>query len=235
MEVPNCTSADKGQSDRLHHFAHDLKNRLSALWEVVRMLDHASTSAEERREFIAHAERAFLQAQRDVESMLDDFSVDRGIIVENPQPFDLRAAVEQAVAIEGHRYGKKQQELMVVLPEKLLAHGDRMWTIRILQALLSNASKFSPIGSVVRIEHRTMMGKAQLSVADEGVGLDERDLSQVFTRYALLTSRSTAGEPQARGTLARARQWAEAQGGFLTVSSRGAGHGSVFTLALPQG
>jgi signal transduction histidine kinase len=64
------------------------------------------------------------------------------------------------------------------------------------------------------------------------VGLSGKDLEEIFTRYAMLSSQSTGGESQARSTLSRAKQWAEAQGGTLSASSQGIGKGSSFTVAL---
>ncbi|HMW96997.1 MAG TPA: HAMP domain-containing sensor histidine kinase, partial [Flavobacteriales bacterium] len=111
--------------------------------------------------------------------------------------------------------------------------GDAHWTTQILQALISNASKFSPRGSSISINAGATADGSAITVSDKGTGFTGSDLVDVFTRYAILSSRTTAGEPQARGTLARAKQWARAQGGHLNVESEGPGQGARFTLTLP--
>ncbi|HRF81180.1 MAG TPA: hypothetical protein PL070_13970, partial [Flavobacteriales bacterium] len=68
---------------------------------------------------------------------------------------------------------------------------------------------------------------------DHGVGLSQADLEQAFVRFAWLESRPTGNESQGRGTLARARDWATAHGGSLSVKSKGEGAGCTFTLQLP--
>lgn len=224
--------ADNDQAERLHIFVHDIKNRLTGLWEAMRMLRDAPDAAIEKDEILAFAEKSFLSAQRDVEELLDAFAVDRGIKA-GKVPFDLVAALNDAVKAEGFRFQKKEQAIHVQGPDQISVVGDAHWATCILQALLSNASKFSSRGGTIDVALRALGGSCCISVTDHGRGLSTEDLEQVFTRYALLSSRSTAGEPQARGTLARARQWAEAQGGMLSVVSPGEGAGCTFTFTLP--
>ncbi|MBK9514013.1 MAG: sensor histidine kinase [Flavobacteriales bacterium] len=98
--------------------------------------------------------------------------------------------------------------------------------------MISNASKFAAAGATIHVRAEQMGRSIRLSVTDPGVGLLPADLDMVFVRYAWLSSRSTAGEAQGRSTLARARQWAQAMKGDLSVHSDGPGTGSTFTLEL---
>jgi signal transduction histidine kinase len=217
--------AGKEQAERLHVFAHDIKNRLTGLWEAMRLLREPATDGMDQQEVLAFAEKSFLSAQRDVEDLLDAFAVDRGVSAERCV-FDLDSALEDAIRSEGYRLRKKEQEVHVRGTVGPTICGDLQWTARILQAL-------SPRRSVIDVELGRSDGQAFARVTDAGIGLSEEDLARIFTRYTLLSSRSTEGEPQARGTLARARQWAEAQGGTLTASSPGIGQGSAFTCTWP--
>lgn len=224
--------ADRDQAERLHTFAHDLKNRLHALWETLRMLQDNPAEGPDRAALMAFAERGYFSAQRDVERLLDDLAVDRNVKAERA-PIDLRDCLDRALRNEEHRLTKKAQTVALNIPADLTATGDAHWSTQILQALISNASKFSAAGSVITVDAITTPEDRTLMVCDHGVGLAEADLPNVFTRYAILSSRSTQGEPQARGTLARARQWARAQGGDLHAESAGSGQGARFSFVLP--
>lgn len=224
-------AATAEQAERLHVFAHDIKNRLTGMWEMLRILRGIGPLDDEREELIGFAERSYLGAQRDVEDLLDDLHVERGLSVVSTEAFELGRIVQQAMGAEAYRTAKKEQQVLLSGALDAQGSGDPQLTQRILQAMISNASKFSPRGSLIRITINTAE-VATISVTDNGVGLSPSDLEQVFIRYALLRTRSTDGEPQARGTLARARQWAAAQGGQLSASSAGAGHGSRFDLTV---
>ncbi|MBP7512953.1 MAG: HAMP domain-containing histidine kinase [Flavobacteriales bacterium] len=232
MPERSLTPADSGQAERLHTFAHDIKNRIGGLWEAFRLLREGPPEGMERNDLVEFAERGFFNAQRELEDLLDDLHVERGVTAERAR-FELRASLKEALRNEDFRLRKKEQSVNVSGPEHVHAAGDARWTTQILQALVSNASKFSPRGASITIDLESMDGRCQVRVTDQGCGLSKEDLAQVFRRYAILSSRSTDGEPQSRGTLGRARQWAEAQGGTLTASSQGAGQGSVFELTLP--
>ncbi|MBX2973205.1 MAG: ATP-binding protein, partial [Flavobacteriales bacterium] len=103
-----------------------------------------------------------------------------------------------------------------------------------MDALLSNASKFSHPGSDIEADLIGTPTEVELRIRDHGVGLSATDLAQMFVRFAWLNSRPTTGESQGRGTLARASGWAHAHGGSLSAESAGEGHGCTFTLRLPR-
>lgn len=223
--------ASPGQSDRLHRFAHDLRNRLAAIQQVIMQLDEAPDA--DRGELIRFAEQQYFKAMRCTEELLDDFGIDRGVGSLKLGPVDLSGLVSEAVGRQRLRTERKGQSIQLDLESGVLAMGDPHWLDQLITALVSNASKFSAPGSRIRVSLRTEDGSAILVVEDEGIGMDAEDLDQVFTRYALLKGRSTAGEAQGRSTLARARQWAEAHGGSLRAFSSGAGQGSRFALSIP--
>lgn len=233
-ERGRLTPADAAQAQRLHTFAHDLKNKLGGLWESLRLLA-AGPEGLEPAEVLAFAERNFFQAQRQLEDLLDDLAVDRAVILRDLGPVDLVATLQLALDRVSGRLERKQQRLEVDAPGVAQVHGDQHWLMLLLEALLSNASKFSPAGSSIRASITRTGGDHVVRICDPGVGLSEEDLRSVFQRYAILGSRSTQGEPQSRGTLARALQWAQAHGGSLTAESEGPGRGACFTLRLPAG
>ncbi len=227
--------ASSEQAERLHVFAHDIRNRLTGLWETLRLLDTAGSEGTDRNELNDFAERAYFNAQRDVEALLDDFSVDRKVPIQEAVPFDPLSCLEEVLSSESYRLDKKEQRISITGGAGMIAYGDGHWYARVLQALISNASKFSPRGSVIEVILTDTETGFSASVKDAGVGLNSTDLFDVFTRYAILSSRSTDGEPQARATLSRAFQWAQAIGGTLSAKSMGKGLGSTFTLSLPKG
>jgi K+-sensing histidine kinase KdpD len=220
------------QAERLHRFAHDLRNRLAGMHEVMKQLgEHAPAGEGELAEF---GEQQFFKALREVERLLDDMQVERGVHQFALAPLPLAELVREAAGLMEHRFIRKEQRLEQHLDDRLQVLGDRHYVVETLSALLSNASKFSPAGSVVKLAMGRREDMIELRVMDQGVGLTEEDLRNIFVRYAWLTSRSTQGEAQGRGTLARVHQWVTGMGGALEVASSGQGEGSSFTLLLPQ-
>lgn len=232
-EVPGL-KASPAQAERLHCFAHDLRNRLAGMQQVLRMMA-TPEPGQEATELTEFAELQFFKAMRCVEELLDDMGVERGTPTLNTCGVDLTATVDQAVQQLEHRFNRKQQRVELNVPSRCPTLAEPVHLERIVSALLSNASKFSALGATIRVEVAHSDGDVLLHVQDQGVGLSAKDLEQVFVRYAMLSSRSTAGEEQGRSTLSRARQWAHAMGGHLSAESQGSGQGSTFTLRLRKG
>lgn len=223
--------ASAEQSDRLHRFAHDLRNRLSAIQQALAQM--ADASSEERVELIRFAEQQYFKAMRGTEELLDDFAIDRGPRLGELRLLRLDELARKAIAALEHRFNRKRQHVDAENLQAITVHGDERMLFDLVSALLSNASKFSEAGSTIALSLTEQDGAAILVVKDQGIGLEAEDLAEVFTRYALLKGRSTEGEAQGRSTLARAKQWAQAHRGDLTAASEGPGKGSSFSLRLP--
>jgi two-component system, chemotaxis family, CheB/CheR fusion protein len=225
-------SASTAQAERLHRFAHDIRNRLAGMHQVLQQL--VPTGSEpEQSELFSFAEQQYFKALREVEHLLDDLAVDRSSRMNITTGLDLGQLVRTALADQRHRFDRKDQQVVATIPDGLTVQGDVHYLGDLCRALLSNASKFTQRGGTIRIELEHKRDNALLRVVDNGVGLELADLEKVFERYAWLNSRSTAGEAQGRGTLARARQWAAAHNGQLDAQSAGHGKGCTFTLTLP--
>lgn len=223
--------ASSEQAERLHRFAHDLRNRLAGIQQVLAHLQ--GTAPEDADGLLLFAEQQFFKAMRATEDLLDDLHVDRTAKPGQADRISLAESIDHGIASMSHRYQRKQQTLHLDIDRSLHTDGDGHYIEELVGALLSNASKFSHVGGEIHVSLRAEGSDAVLSIMDHGIGLDEEDLKLVFTRYAWLKGKPTSGEAQGRSTLGRAKQWAEMHGGDLTAASPGPDQGSTFVLRLP--
>lgn len=230
MEHKGLTATAE-QAERLHHFAHDLRNRLAGMQQALRMLASPDPDMEPS-ELIGFAEQQYFKALRLTEELFDDLSVERGTPSLATQPVDLHSAAQASIALMAQRIARKAQHIELSGSTALVAMAEAHHLDLLLSALLSNASKFSPAGATINVAMQQQGNTVIIEVSDTGVGVDAQDLAQVFQRYAILKSKSTAGEEQGRSTLARAQQWAQAMGAKLSATSAGEGQGCTFRLEL---
>jgi signal transduction histidine kinase len=97
--------------------------------------------------------------------------------------------------------------------------------------LLSNALKYSPEGSTVTVSVSAEERTAVVGVCDQGIGLDEAELAELFGRgYRTQAARGVIGGGLglyfSNGIIA-------AHGGRMWAESPGRGRGSAFRFALP--
>lgn len=103
---------------------------------------------------------------------------------------------------------------------------------QILNHLLSNAFKFTPVGGTITVELRLASGRLLLSVEDTGCGIPQDRLETLFDRY--LHPDRMDPPPHGLGLgLPLCRRLAKGQGGTLMAESR-LEKGSRFTLSLPD-
>lgn len=117
----------------------------------------------------------------------------------------------------------------------LTTRADRDRVVQMVSGYLSNAVRYAPAGSRVRLGASAVDRDAVISVRDEGPGLTNDQLERLFERfYRTDPSRSRALGGSGIG-LAITRAVAEAMNGRAWAESDGPGHGSTFLIALPAG
>jgi signal transduction histidine kinase len=109
---------------------------------------------------------------------------------------------------------------------------DRVAVAAVLDNLMSNAVKYSQVGTAVTMSTTIRHDEVVCSVVDHGPGISEADQAQLFQRGVRLSAQPTAGESSTGYGLAIANDLAKALGGRLTCTSV-FGHGSCFAFALP--
>jgi len=101
----------------------------------------------------------------------------------------------------------------------LMVKADETWMQRLMDNLISNAVKHNPPGVVVTVSIRKVDDKACIRVIDNGKGMDEDTLHQLFNRYyrGTNTEESTVGSGLG---MSIAKTIVEAHGGEIQVHSK---------------
>lgn len=102
---------------------------------------------------------------------------------------------------------------------------------RVVQNLVSNAVKYSPENSVVKITARKRGREFVLSVKDNGVGISKESLPYVFDQFYTEDKSRSNGNSQGVG-LYVVREIMKEHGGRVSVKSK-KDKGSTFAMALP--
>jgi two-component system, cell cycle sensor histidine kinase and response regulator CckA len=140
--------------------------------------------------------------------------------------------VQSTMALMRRLVGDEVRLETALAPGLPLVRVDPLEIERALVNLVVNARDAMPGGGVVRISTGVLQLagtlQVELSVEDEGPGIDEADRTRIFEPFY-----TTRGDVGGTGLgLATVLGTAEQHGGTVRVTSR-AGGGSVFTLVLP--
>jgi len=217
----------------LQHISHELKTPLTTIREGAELMDEqivGSLNSQQRE--IAHIlHENSIQLQKLIEDLLD-FS-----ILQSHQSRTLHAGVELDALIEevleDHKVAllSRQLELSKSL-EAVSLVGDREKLRTLVDNLVSNAVKYSPLGSRLSVSLSTRDSQAVIEVADSGPGIPWAERERVFEAFF-------QGEPAARGHvrgsglgLSIAREHAQAHGGDISVVECEAS-GACLRVVLP--
>jgi len=171
--------ANKLKSQLLDLASHDLKSPL------IHVMHTADNLLEEARDPDAVARRARglrHESQRMfdlVQNLLDTSAIESGQRMLLPRPTDLSALVRETLPALEERLARKHQRFVLDADPVCPLEGDALRLRQVFENLVDNASKFSPLASVV---HVTVRGgaTARLAVRDQGPGLTEADRKNLF-------------------------------------------------------
>ncbi|MFF4412954.1 sensor histidine kinase [Streptosporangium sp. NPDC001559] len=143
-------------------------------------------------------------------------------------PVDLAALTEELATAEAARAEQRGVTIEVRKgPGEHVVRGARSALRRVISALLDNALRHAREGGDIWMTLRSGPEWVQLSVRDDGVGLDPRDGEHLFARHV--------GKPHQGGLgigLALVSEVVDAHGGTVGVDGR-PGAGATFTIRLP--
>ncbi|MDP9899022.1 ATP-binding protein [Variovorax ginsengisoli] len=211
---------------------HALRNPLAPISLVLQLMARKEPDVfTSERKMI---ERQVKQLSRMVDDLLDVPRIVAGNIVLQRERVDLRDVVTHAMELAQPLMQQRARMPGVVLPTTpIMVLGDALRLAQLVSNLLNNAAKFTPPAKSITVALAVVEGQAELSVSDEGVGIDSALLPHVFDRFVQAgQSLQRPGGGLGLG-LAIARSLAELHGGTIDATSDGAGKGTTFHLMLP--
>jgi signal transduction histidine kinase len=132
------------------------------------------------------------------------------------------------------RAAKKNQNLILDLPAETLPAltADPLALESIFGNLITNALNYTQAGAEIRVKAELVGLSIQVSVIDNGFGIEARHLEKIFERFYRVKDENTRfitgtglGLPIVKGLV-------DSLGGFINVAST-PGSGSKFTVTLP--
>jgi signal transduction histidine kinase len=219
---------DHARREFIANASHELRTPVFSLGGFLELLDDEELDEETRREFLTTMREQVQRLEKLATELLDLSRLDAGHIDLDREAVALdevartAAAEFTAVALQsGH-------DLEVDARRSVLAIADEQRLLQIARILLENALVHTPGGTHVRIEVKENRGRARLAVTDDGPGIDEAEVANIFERFYRVDGAQASGSGLG---LAIARELARLMGGSLELE-RSDGR-TTFAVALP--
>jgi signal transduction histidine kinase len=233
-DVTREQELDRAKEEFVSIVSHELRTPLTSVRGSLGLLgagDRASFDDKQRR-LIDIATSNVERLARLVDDLLD---IER--LQAERSPFDTRDLdAADAVRISLDAIGEMADANGVRLEMgpcagHVVADLDRL--VQILTNLVSNAVKFSPLGSLVTVSAAPEEEMVVFSVRDRGRGIPGDKLEEIFERFVQVDASDTRDKGGSGLGLAICKDLVERQGGRIWVQSE-LGHGSTFSFTLPM-
>ncbi len=223
---------NQDKSEFLGIAAHDLKNPLSAIQGLSRMIetDYDEMSKEEVMNLAQMISIVSQQMFELIKNLLDVNQIESGKIKLSLQMLDIKPILQWLLKDYRERAKAKNIQLHFQYQNQAYhAYVDESATRQVLDNLLSNAIKYSPPGKHIYIHLSQQERTLRCAVQDEGPGLTDKDQQQLFGKFSRLTPRPTGDEHSTGLGLFIVKKLVEAMNGRVWCESE-LGKGTTFIV-----
>jgi len=228
-DVSERRAVERLQQEFISMVTHELKIPLTTIRGFVQlMLRRGQLSEPGLQTILVQSDRL----ERLINDLLDSARLESGHLEIVPARVDLaRLAQESADAV--HQLSPTHT-VRVTCPEvPIVGRWDAGRLGQVFENLLTNAIKYSPLGSDVVVCLTSTETEAIVTITDQGIGIPADQIPHLFSRFSRLHAATASGAPGLGLGLYIARSLIEAHGGRIWVESE-VGVGSVFGFALPM-
>lgn len=229
VQKARAESLAESRGELIANLSHELKTPLAAMLTTAQSTLKRAQSETDYRESVVLWERNTRDMSHLVVRMLDLVAADEHELKPLIRTVNLADLLGDFLLSFQDVARKKGARIELKAADSLSVETDPELLTVILNNLFSNALRYCGEGGIVQIEARTDSGGYQISVIDDGPGVDPKDLPHIFDPF-YRADRARSRSEGAKGLgLAIALRFAEALGAHISVQSE-LGEGSTFTL-----
>ena len=238
-ELRSAAEEAKAASDLksafLANMSHELRTPLNSIIgfsELIETESFGPVGNEAYGEYAGIVRRSGHHLLALINDLLDLSKAESDAMELHETEFDLKALVQDCITTMLPDACKRRLSIEEhVMPVRLFADTQRF--TQIMQNLLSNAIKFTPEGGRIDVSASVAAsGKLLLRVTDTGVGISEKDLTDVFGQFVRARSDYVAKQEGTGLGLAICKTLVELHGGGIDIDSV-LGKGTIVSIMIP--
>jgi PAS domain S-box-containing protein len=233
-ERARAEEANRAKDLFLSTLSHELRTPLTAILGWTRMLRTSTLAPEKREKGLETIDRNARAQVALIEDILDLSRIVTGKLRLELQPVELVSVIEAAVDTVRPAIDARNIRLQLALdPDAATVIGDPNRLQQIVWNLLTNAVKFTPRGGKIQVWLRREASHVEITVADDGQGIDPALLPFVFDRFRQSDASTTRSLGGLGLGLAIVKHLLELHGGTIHAVSEGQGQGATFIVRIP--
>ncbi len=226
--------ADHRKDEFLATLAHELRNPLAPLRNVLEIMKHGGDNGQGFAQIQSTLERQLRQMGRLVDDLTDLNRISRSQLELRKERVELASVIQQSVEVCRPLAEAARHELNVSLPhEPTYLHADPARLTQVFSNLLNNACKYTEPGGRIWLAAARRGSEVVLNVKDTGVGIPSDQLVNVFEMFTQIDRSLERSQGGLGIGLTLVKRLVEMHGGSVQAYSQGQGRGSEFVVRLP--
>jgi len=230
----DLSAADQRKNEFLATLAHELRNPLAPMSNMLEVVKRAGDDGEVRKRAHETFERQLNQMVRLVDDLLDLNRITHDRLELRRNEVDLSSVIQQAVEVARPLIDAAEQELIVDLPEEPIhLNADRARLAQVFGNLLNNSCKYTGPNGTITLSAKQMDGEVVVTVKDNGAGIPRDKIDSIFDMFMQIDRSSERSQEGLGIGLTLVKRLVQMHDGSIEAHSDGEGHGSEFTVRLP--
>jgi signal transduction histidine kinase/transposase len=214
----------------IHFVTHEMRTPLTAIQGSSELMGRYNLSEEKRKQMSDMINHESKRLARMIQTFLDVERLSDGQMELKQEAFEVREIVETCVARARPLAERKNIRIVSEALDGGM-EGDRELMEYAVYNLLTNAIKYSPPDTQVTVDCRIDGTRLRLSVEDQGIGMDAKEIRQIFQKFYRTKRAEASGEAGTGIGLSIVEQIVQHHGGKMEVTSQ-PGQGSCFAVVF---
>ena len=214
--------------------AHDLRSPVSHVVALSELLQGELPKLNDSQtELFTSLRSSAERATQLINELLEMSTIEAESKVVRLEPTDLNKLLQETLKRHEKIAQKEEIQLLLQLPkQKVFSELNAEHLARVLDNLMSNAFKFTPRQKSITLSLVHTDDKNIISIADQGIGIPDSLLPQLFNKFSSARREGLHGERSTGLGMSIVKELTEANNGEVEVSSQER-EGTTFTLIFP--
>lgn len=214
----------------LNSLSHELRTPIATVLGAVDTLkeNEAQLTAVHRNELLSQIDTAAIRLNTQVENLLSMSRLETGMLKLNIDWCDTNELINAVI----HKLALEHKQTIVFEPDDNLPlfKYDRGLIEQVILNLLQNAINYTPANATITIVAKQQADNCVITIADNGKGIDEKELPHIFDKFYRVQQSKTGGSGLG---LSIVKGYVEAHNGKVYAHNNKPSAGVTFTVEIP--
>lgn len=212
--------------------AHDLRSPFDNIIGLTELILDNSINYEESKKYIKILNTNAKNTLILLDNLLNWAKSQTGQLSYKPEKLLLSNVIKEIIALNILHADNKSIAINYSPSEEIIVFADENMLRTVLRNLISNAIKFTNINGTINILTTLKGNFAEVTISDNGIGMNENKRKLLFKIISNQTTQGTANENGSGLGLVLCKEFVQKNKGEIVVESK-EGKGSTFKFTLP--